>query len=209
MKYSDLAKAITELRELNQSRYDKELSLAVDKAPTIDGECRLHAPCDNYEWVDGVVYLGGQYLTDPYADKFDIGKEYIKNSFKLKMFKNDTNKMLEIFSGSTGKSWVENGKDVCFFYANVTKSELKLLSNLFPPEGKKIVLVSEYGNPDNAKTWKFSSKKLWNKYVDTGIRPVGLDLVTTELVGSKVVATSPYDKQEVRYYYIKPEMVTI
>ncbi|MDD5151454.1 MAG: hypothetical protein PHC28_13430, partial [Flavobacterium sp.] len=167
--------AIESLRDKNQERYflalQKDGYDELDKKPTVDSDGRLHAPCDNYTWIDGVIYLGGMYLPDPYLEKFDLlGQKSKAYTYKIKIAKYLEEMLSNFLPGTVGKSWIENDIEVCYFYALVTRSELKLLTDLIPNvTTKKIVLVSEFGNPDNQKTWKFSSKRIWRKFIDMNI----------------------------------------
>lgn len=208
MNIQTLINEVEALRETNQKRYneamDKEVFSKFEKYPTVDKDGRLHAPVDNYEWVDGVIYLGGMYLPDPYAEKFDL-IDFKKSTLTYKMKVNFelVEQLIKLFpTSSNGKTWTEDSIQVCYF----SKSELKLLTKIFPQvSGKRIVKVSEFGNPSNSKTWKFSSKRIWNKAVsmnlDTEFLAPGVE-IRIDLNGN---ASSDFDKQEVRYDYFKPE----
>lgn len=208
---NEIKEAIEKLLKSNEERYLKELFDDIEMKPTLDSQGRLHAPIDNYLWKDGNIYSGGQYLPDPYAMKFDLG-EYSKNTltYKIKVTEEIVPQLKEFLEGSAGKSWEEDSIRVCYFYANVTKSQYNLLEKIIPQvSGKKIVKVSEFGNPDNLKTWKFSVKRAWNKYcslnaaVDWEFFYPGVDLGF-----EKNVPVSSFDKCEVRYEYIKPEILS-
>lgn len=208
MNIQTLKEAICELHAKNQQRYLKDLLDEIDVKPTIDGNGRLHAPVDNYLW-HGISYLGGMYLPDPYAEKYEMN-EFRKGNltYKIKVVESLVEELRTFLRGSTGKYWVENFVPVCYFYADVTKSEYTLLSKLFPQaSGKKIVLVSEHGNPDNQKTWKFSSKVAWNKAVKHNL-PLDMFAPGVDIKFDKDVKPySDYDKKEVRYLYFKPELL--
>lgn len=209
MNIQTLKEAIAELHARNLQRYLKEAFDDIDVKPTIDCNGRLHAPVDNYQWKDGVTYLGGMYLPDQYAEKYDV-HEFSRGqlTYKMKVVESLGEELKTFLRGSAGKYWVEDFVPVCYFYAEVTKSEYNLLSELFPQvSGKKIVLVSEYGNPDNQKTWKFSSKRAWNKAYTYNL---SLDMVAPGVdikFDKDVKPYSDFDKKEVRYLYYKPELL--
>lgn len=210
MNIQTIKAAIIELQAKNAERYNKEMFDEIDIGPTVDCHGRLHAPVDNYLWKDGLYYLAGQYMPDPWAEKFDMF-DYAKGTltYKVKVVSSLVEELQSFLAGSAGKAWVENNVSVCYFYASVTKSQYKLLSDMIPQESyKKIVLVSEHGNPDNQKTWKFSSKRAWNKCVtlnmDFDFIAPGVELKFDD----KHVPYSDFDKKEVRYMYFKPELLT-
>lgn len=89
--------------------YEARIQCAIvdnhDRKPTIDCSGRQHAPCDNYIWIDGNRYLGGQYLPE---DEENTGRSH---SLKIKIAKTIEPQLQEIVRGSLGKTWIINERE--------------------------------------------------------------------------------------------------
>lgn len=136
-------------------RYDARIAKAIvdnnDVEPTVDSNGRLHAPCDNYFWINEQTYLGGQFLPE---DENYFGRgETIKFKIAVSLFE----KFNALIPGSIGKTWNQNGVEVCYFYGSVTKAEKTALLKILPEGGKRVALATEN---TKTKTWKFSSGKI-------------------------------------------------
>lgn len=182
-----------------QERYDR--NVLTQGEPIKDSMGRLHAPFDGYEW-EGIVYLGGQFLA---TNSDEVAGEELK--IKIATFL--LPELEKIFSVQPGTPWTHNGVTVCYAYAMVPKQVKTSVMKLLPEGGKKIVKVSEYGNPNNQKTWKFSDAKAFQKfdriYADwEALFPgVGLHWEQGRKVKGKLKEFfTDFDKQEVRYLYL-------
>jgi len=127
-----------------------------DRKPTLDRSGRQHAPCDNYIWIDGNRYLGGQYLPE---DEENTAKSY---SVKIKIAKTVESQLQEIVRGSLGKTWIVDNTEIGYYYAQVTRAEKTALEKILPAVDRQIVLADEH---TASKTWIFNTKKLIKSYV--------------------------------------------
>ena len=156
MKIADIKTAVESVRAAYQARLDKAETDNHDLAPTKDRSGRKHAPCDNYIWIDGNVYLGGQFLPE---DEEYMGKNY---TVKIKIAAALAPVLNEFLPGSIGKTWMEGNVAVGFYYASVAKAEKTALDKILPAQDKQIVLADEN---TTAKTWVFNTKKIVKSYV--------------------------------------------
>lgn len=201
----------------------EELFSELEISPTIDSQGRLHAPVDGYQWINGDIYLGGQFL--PFDEESQkTSKTYTK---KIKIMVDVLPELKKVLDGGNGKSWMENNIEVTYFYATVNMSLLTLLNNHLPDTNKKqIVLVESEGNPNNQKTWTWSTPRLIARH--SSFNDFDMDLVEHEMYGFKLCVDSTrkskakygawfardkndniVEGKEVRYHFPKPEMITI
>ena len=227
MQVSTLVALITAFNIVQKTAFElrtRELFSDLEIQPTVDKTGRYHAPVDGYVWINGDTYLGGQYLP---VDE-DNGKGKATQTKKIKIELDAVPALKEVVEGSHGKSWEENGKQVCYFYAQVEQSLLTLINKQLPDAGsKRIVLVDIHGNPTNQKTWKWSTPRLIAKHAVYGQMPDldfldmlmnGLNLCVDDTRKTKAKWGHWYARdydgnmaegKEVRYHYPKPITVTI
>ena len=227
MQVSTLVSLITNFNKEQEEAFasrTRELFSDLEIEPTVDKDGRYHAPVDGYVWINGDTYLGGQYL--PFDE--DNGKAKATQTKKIKIQLDAVPALKKVVYGSNGKSWEENGKPVCYFYAQVEQSLLTLINKHLPDVGsKQIVLVEIHGNPTNQKTWKWSTPKIIAKHAVYGQMPDldfldmvmnGLNLCVDSTRKSKAKWGAWYAKdcdgnmaegKEVRYHYPKPITVTL
>lgn len=153
---ADIKTAVESVRAAYQARVCKAIIENQDLAPTEDRSGRKHAPCDNYIWINGQVYLGGQFLPED--------EEYSGAGFtvKIKIAAALAPVLNEFLSGSIGKTWMEGDVAVGFYYAAVCAAEKTALDKILPAQEKQIVLADEN---TTAKTWVFNTKKIIKSYV--------------------------------------------
>lgn len=152
---NNIKTAVETVRTSYQKRIEKALIDNFDRHPTYDKDGRAHAPCDNYIWINDQVYLGGQYLPDD--------SDYVSGAEKLKI-KIALSILPEIESflgGKIGKPWNQNGIEVAYFYAVVSKAEKTAILKILPESGKRVVLATEN---TTTKTWKFSTGKFTRRF---------------------------------------------
>ena len=140
-------------------RYDARIAKAIvdnnQLEPTVDSNGRLHAPCDNYFWINEQIYMGGNYL--PEDEEYFGRGETIKIKIATKIF----DQMNAVIPGSLGKSWNQNGVEIAYFYGSVTKAEKTALLKILPEGGKRVALADEN---TTTKTWKFSTGKFTRRF---------------------------------------------
>ena len=146
--------------------------------PKVGRGGRWHAPKDGYTDPDsGKIYRGGQYLPFPEEWYMDMntgelrfrGGEYSskqgwRHSSRIKMTTEAANELVELenkldnyegkklagyFSISTGKSWAEKGREVCYVYIKAAyKGILDAINAFAEPNEIKKEPKKEYDNPE-------------------------------------------------------------
>lgn len=208
--FAEIKTAIESIRATAAARMAKMVMDAGSIEPTHGVDGRLHAPCDNYVWGDN-VYMGGQYLPNHEYDAMVLPCHKVK----IKIATNMIESFKSLFpNDSTGKSWSQNGTDVCYFYASVSTREKTELNKLLPESGKKLVLVDEYGE-GNSKQWKFNIAPFIKRCVDSfkwdwleracemvefEYPGLPINLETNPKTGKLTIKT-PYQGKMVRYHY--------
>lgn len=197
--------ALSKLNEAYNARLAKASEANYGRFPTLGVDGRLHAPCDNYTWINGEVYLGGQYL--PLDEDTKIGT----TTYKFKVQTKIVPELSKIISGSIGKSWIQGDAEVAYYYASVSSAEKRVLEQLLPQASKQIVLADEN---TTSKTWEFSTKKFIKSYVyKYGFRwtevfhdfihmdAPGVDFNMVTKKGGKITFKSDFDGKLVCYAY--------
>lgn len=182
------------------------------KAPTVDANGRLHAPCEGYV-QDGDVYAAGEYLPDEGARNGQRAKAKIK--IKLSSYK-DIKKVWE--EVSHGKSWAEGECEVCYAYVEgLTQSQAKHLNAEFSGQAtKRLVLAEEAHGLENGAVFKLNARGIAADY-KAAVRgsDAAYDLFTQKMQDQgwtmkdkkgKVVFENLMKGKQVCYVYEKPEL---
>lgn len=154
--FADIKTVLKTVRGRYEARIAKAIVDNNDLEPTVDSNGRLHAPCDNYFWINEQIYMGGNYLPED-EEYFGRGE-----TIKIKIATKILDQMNSVIHGSLGKSWNQNGVEMAYFYGSVTKAEKTALLKILPEGGKRVVLADEN---TTTKTWKFSSGKIYRNAV--------------------------------------------
>jgi len=208
--FETIKSTVESIRAAAAKRMEKMVMDAGSIAPTHGKDGRLHAPCDNYVWGD-VVYMGGQYLPN---NEFDAMFKP-EHTIKIKMAVSLLPQFQALFpNDKAGKSWDQKGVQVAYFYATVSTAEKTALAKILPESGKKLVLVSEYGE-GTSKQWKFNIAPYIKRCLDAfgydwlerAVEMVEFEypgmpttLETNKKTG-KLTLRTPYQGQMVRYEY--------
>lgn len=152
---AEIKTVIESVRVSYEKRIAKVITDNQDVKPTIDVNGRYHAPCDNYLWINDETYLGGEFL--PNDEEYVGGSEIIKIKIVVSLEK----ELDSIIPGRIGKSWNQNGVEMAYFYAVISKAEKTALLKILPEGGKRVALATEN---TTTKTWKFSSGKFTRRF---------------------------------------------
>jgi hypothetical protein len=152
---AEIKATVTKVADAYEKRICKAIVDNQNVDPVIDCNGRYHAPCDNYIWINDEVYMGGNYLPDD--DNYCGRVETMKLKILVSLFE----ELNDIIPGSMGKSWIQDGQEIAYFYGLVTKAEKTALLKILPEGGKRVVLADEN---TTSKTWKFSTGKFTRRF---------------------------------------------
>ena len=158
---SEIKQTLKQVRDDANLRYAKCIEDA-GSAPTTDSQGRRHAPCDGYLW-GGHIFNGGEFLPD---DEDYCGSSW--HEIKIKVATSIIPELMTVLNGSTGKAWQQDGVEIAYFYAQVSKREKTALSKVLDSKGKKLVLIDELPATTGScgKAWKFNLAPFIKRNVD-------------------------------------------
>jgi hypothetical protein len=128
------------------------------KAPTVDNQGRLHAPCNGYEY-NGSVYAAGEYMSDEFSKAGSMVTAKVKITVSL------TDGIKSVWSAvSFGKAWQgQDGVAVCYAYFEcLTDSQAATLKSSVAPTNKRKMMTVEDAQAQGLKhgaSWKFKANK--------------------------------------------------
>jgi hypothetical protein len=146
------------------AEYSARMILAIEsanngKAPTIDAQGRLHAPCNGYEF-NGSVYAAGEYMSDEYT------RQNSNNTAKVKVALSLIDAIKTVWSCvSFGKAWQGNdGVTVCYaYFEQLTVSQAEQLkSSLSGMSNNRKMFTLEEATAQGLKhgaSFKFNARK--------------------------------------------------
>ncbi len=168
MSMIKFVEAITKFNADEQDARQQAEQRAQSFKPTVDESGKYHAPHDNFEWIDGQIYQGGQYL--PFEESHTQPMRKLKAKVSVDAF----SKLKDVLSNaSLGKAWDIDGTRVAYAYLEVPQSLYKVLEKLTPKSGKVLMEVEEAKKKGLSvgSSWKFNLRGVtsrWNEDIRSG-----------------------------------------
>ena len=178
------------MADFNRQQEKKYRLVDSDVKPTIGKGGRLHAPHNGYEWIDGNVYAGGQWL----AESEDSirgsrpSKATIEATPEVAAYLEEKAKDLDQIRVSLGKVYEKNGENRQYVYIEGGRALTRAITDLAPSRNKVLMAASdaEAKGLTLGKTWKYSYKRHFNEEMK---------------YGTYLGSDESLDKQIVGYYY--------
>jgi hypothetical protein len=176
-----------------------------NKAPTIDVNGRLHAPCNGYVYNDS-VYSAGEYMS------VELSKVGSTSTAKVKITASLKEQIKAVWACvSFGTTWNKDGIELCYAYFEMlTKAQAETLTSQLVANKKRIMLVSEAVEQglSHGQSWKFSTRKYSNAVaycfdaLQHEVNKDGLDWKDIEIgTGGTKVLIPKFQGKEVCFVY--------
>jgi len=122
----------------NQKLVEAIASANNNKAPTIDNNGRLHAPCNGYVYNDS-VYSAGEYMS------VELSKVGSTSTAKVKIAASLKEQIKAVWTCVCfGTTWNKDGIELCYAYFEMlTKAQAETLTSQLVANKKRMMLESE------------------------------------------------------------------